>query len=175
MLRRKRIRGGPPGSGQPSISGSAGAATGSGASTTAGARLQTCISPARPEAAWSGSSSRRKTRRMLRSPRGISPSPAKPFTSGSRVLKKTSCGDLRNAPRTPHRKRTWRYTPLQYEKVAAFRRQHLRYGKMKLALYRREYPHETISAWQVQCNIQASGVYYEPAKFVRTNRKRARA
>lgn len=81
---------------------------------------------------------------------------------------------LEERSRTPRRRRIRTYSALRYEKVVSLRRDHLRYGKMKLLeLYRAKYPDETISAWQIQCIIQASGLYYEPAKVARTNRKRA--
>lgn len=84
---------------------------------------------------------------------------------------------LEDESRTPRRRRIRQYTALQYQKVVSLRKEYLRYGKMKLlALYRRRYPDETtISAWKVQCIIQASGLYYSPLKQARTNRKRSRA
>jgi hypothetical protein len=45
-----------------------------------------------------------------------------------------------------------------------------------LAIYRQRYPEETtISAWKVQCIIEASGLYYSPLKQARINRKRSRS
>ena len=83
---------------------------------------------------------------------------------------------LEDRSRAPRRRRTREYTPLQYERIVHLRRQHLRYGKMKLLeLYRRRHAEDHgISAWKVQCVIHASGLYYEPAKQARMNRKRAR-
>jgi transposase InsO family protein len=43
-----------------------------------------------------------------------------------------------------------------------------------LELYRRKHPgDQSISAWKIQCIIKASGLYYEPAKQARINRKRS--
>ncbi len=82
---------------------------------------------------------------------------------------------LEERSRSPHRRRTRRYTAQQYQNVLELRRAHLRYGKMKLLeLYRRRYPGEALSAWQIQCIIQASGLYYEPKRQASINRKRAR-
>jgi transposase len=83
---------------------------------------------------------------------------------------------LEDESRTPRRRRSREYTPRQYEHVLSLRRQNLRYGKMKLlALYRRQHPQDrSISAWKIQCIIQASGLYYEPTRQARMNRKRAR-
>jgi len=67
---------------------------------------------------------------------------------------------LEDESRRPKRRRLRQYSALQYEKVVSLRKQHLRYGKMKLlAIYRRRYPDEiTISAWKIQCIIKASGL-----------------
>ena len=83
---------------------------------------------------------------------------------------------LEEKSRTPKRRRTRAYTPFQYERIVSLRREHIRYGKMKLlALYRLQHPVDrTLSAWKVQCIIEASGLYYEPQKVARMNRKRAR-
>jgi putative transposase len=82
---------------------------------------------------------------------------------------------LEDESRTPRRRRTRQYTPRQYERVVLLRRSHLRYGKMKLLeLYRRRHAEDhSISAWKIQCIIQASGLYYEPTKQARINRKRS--
>lgn len=83
---------------------------------------------------------------------------------------------LEDRSRRPLRRRTRAYTAQQYQHILELRRTHLRYGKMKLlALYHRVNPGDhTISAWKVQCIIEASGLYYEPQKVARINRKRAR-
>lgn len=82
---------------------------------------------------------------------------------------------LEDNSRAPHRARRREYTSRQYEKVVALRREHLRYGKMKLLeLYRRKYPGEQdISSWKIQCIIKASGLYYNPFKQAKINRKRS--
>lgn len=83
---------------------------------------------------------------------------------------------LEDRSRTPHHRRTRQYTAQQYQHVLELRREHIRYGKMKLlALYHRVNPGDlSISAWKVQCIIEASGLYYEPTKQARINRKRVR-
>ena len=82
---------------------------------------------------------------------------------------------LEDESRTPRHRRRRQYTARQYERVVVLRRQHLRYGKMKLLeLYRRRHAKDhSISAWKTQCIIKASGLYYEPAKQARINRKRS--
>jgi transposase InsO family protein len=84
---------------------------------------------------------------------------------------------LEDESRAPVRRRQRQYTALHYERIVQLRRQHIRYGKMKLlALYRDRYPQDwQISAWKIQCIIKACGIYYEPVKQARINRKRARS
>lgn len=82
---------------------------------------------------------------------------------------------LEDESRAPRRRRSREYTARQYDNVITLRRQYMRYGKMKLLeLYRRQHPGERgISAWKIQCIIQASGLYYHPLKQARINRKRS--
>jgi transposase len=84
---------------------------------------------------------------------------------------------LQDESRAPVRVRRRQYTARQYDNVVSLRRQHLRYGKMKLLeLYRRQHQSDvTISAWKIQCIIKASGLYYHPAKQTKINRKRSRS
>jgi transposase InsO family protein len=82
---------------------------------------------------------------------------------------------LEDQSRAPVHVRRRQYTARQYDNVVSIRRQHMRYGKMKLLeLYRRQHSNDaSISAWKVQCIIKASGLYYEPLKQARINRKRS--
>ncbi|MGH9429690.1 MAG: helix-turn-helix domain-containing protein, partial [Terriglobia bacterium] len=82
---------------------------------------------------------------------------------------------LEEESRIPTKRRTRQYTARQYEQIILLRRQYPRYGKMKLLeLYRRRHPGgQTISAWKIQCIIKAAGIYYEPTKQARINRKRS--
>lgn len=82
---------------------------------------------------------------------------------------------LEDKSKVPHRRRTRQYTARQYEQVVSLRREYIRYGKMKiLEIYRRRHPAaESISAWKIQCIIKASGLYAEPVKQARINRRRS--
>ncbi len=82
---------------------------------------------------------------------------------------------LEDKSRRPRRRRSREYTARQYERIVSLRQANIRYGKMKLlALYRRAHANDlSISAWKVQCIIEASGIYYHPKKQARTNRKRS--
>jgi len=82
---------------------------------------------------------------------------------------------LEEARRAPKHTRRKTYTPLQYDRIVRLRKEHIRWGKIKLfILYQELYPDDhTISSWKVQCMIEASGIYYNPKKQGRINRKRA--
>lgn len=84
---------------------------------------------------------------------------------------------LEDLPKVPRHRRQKEYTPLQYARVVAIRREFLRYGKLKiLDRYQSRYPNDpSLTLWHVQCIIQASGLYYHPAKHARTQAKRRRA
>jgi hypothetical protein len=58
---------------------------------------------------------------------------------------------LEDESRTLRRRRTRAYTARQYERVVRLRRQHLRYGKMKLLeRYRRQHAEDhRISTWKI--------------------------
>jgi putative transposase len=100
----------------------------------------------------------------------------KTFYKWSNRFEKDFLRGLEEESRTPHRRRNREYTPRQYGRIVLLRQEHLRYGKMKLlALYRRQHPEDhTLTAWKVQCIIERSGLYYEPAKQAGMNRKRVR-
>ncbi len=84
---------------------------------------------------------------------------------------------LEDVPKAPRQKRQKTYTPIQYERVVGIRKEFIRYGKLKiLDRYHQRYPSDTtISAWNIQCIIQLSGIYYHPVKHARTQAKRRRA
>lgn len=84
---------------------------------------------------------------------------------------------LEDRSRAPRRTRQKEYTPLQYERVVVLRKDHIRYGKLKLLwLYKEQYPEDAeISSWKIQCIIEKSGIYYNPKKQGRINKKRCRS
>lgn len=86
--------------------------------------------------------------------------------SNLRTLAERSCA--------PINRRTRQYTPLQYARVIKLRREHIRWGKLKLLkIYQNEFPQDkTISNWKIQCIIQSSGLYYHLVKQAGINRKR---
>lgn len=82
---------------------------------------------------------------------------------------------LEERSRAPRKFRCREYSSGQYENIVSLRRRHIRYGKMKLLeLYRKTHPHDRhMSSWKIQCIIKASGLYYQPLKQARINRKRS--
>jgi transposase InsO family protein len=81
---------------------------------------------------------------------------------------------LEDISRAPKNTRKKEYTPDQFVRVVALRKQYIRYGKLKLLkLYENLYPEDTaISSWKIQCIIEKSKIYYHPQKQARINRKR---
>lgn len=75
----------------------------------------------------------------------------------------------------PTKRRHLEVTPEQEARILGMRREHLRYGKMKIAyLYLAQYG-EHISAWKVQKVIEKHGLYYRPARNARIQSKRRMA
>jgi transposase InsO family protein len=84
---------------------------------------------------------------------------------------------LEERSRAPRKRRAKEYAALQYTRVVALRRAHIRYGKTKLlTIYQLLYPDDTaISLWKVQSIIERAGIYYNPQKQARINSKRSRS
>jgi Helix-turn-helix domain len=87
----------------------------------------------------------------------------KTFYTWSARFEKDFLRGLEDRSRTPHRTRSRTYTPRQYENVLFLRRQHLRYGKMKLrygsALYPRPksvHPHGHRPAYESRLRAHVS-------------------
>ena len=81
---------------------------------------------------------------------------------------------LEECSRAPIKRRTREYTTLQYVRVVKLRREHIRWGKMKLLkIYQADFPKDkAITSWKIQCIIEKTGLYYHPIKQAKINRKR---
>jgi len=81
---------------------------------------------------------------------------------------------LEDHSRAPLKRREREYTYQQYTQVIKLRKEHIRYGKIKLLqLYHNIYPMDTtLTSWKIQCIIKRSGIYYHPQKQAKINRKR---
>lgn len=83
---------------------------------------------------------------------------------------------LEDKSTSPIDKRKKEYTPLQYERIAKLRKEHIRYGKVKLMhIYNNTHPDDKITDWKVQCIIEVSGLYYNAKKAQRIAKKRNKA
>ena len=60
-------------------------------------------------------------------------------------------------------------------RIVQLRKQHIRYGKEKIALRYQEIHRETISAWKVQKTIEKYRLYYHPLRTEKIRKKRARS
>jgi len=100
--------------------------------------------------------------------------PPKTFYKWFNRFNESSLFTLEDRSKTPKNVRQKEFSPIQYVRVVALRKKHIRYSKFKLLkLYQEYYPSDqTISAWKIQCIIQKSGIYYKPKKQQRINRKR---
>jgi len=82
---------------------------------------------------------------------------------------------LEDQSRTPIRKRQREITQEQEMRIVELRKEHLKYGKLKIArLYLEEYGEE-ISSWKVQKVIELYKLYHHPKKTAKTTRKRLSA
>lgn len=79
---------------------------------------------------------------------------------------------LEDQSRAPHHKRTRLITTEQEMNIVALRKEHLCWGKLKLAVrYYKEY-HEKISSWKIQCTIIKYHLYPKPQKNAKLQKKR---
>jgi len=102
---------------------------------------------------------------------GIAP---KTFYQWHNRFNESNLRTLEERSRAPVKRRVHEYTPLQYVRVVKLRREHIRWGKMKLlCLYRTEFPGDAnLTSWKIQCIVEQCGLYYHPVKQARINRKR---
>ena len=79
---------------------------------------------------------------------------------------------LEEKSRRPKRTRQWEVSRTEEFRILRLRKQHIRYGKMKLAvLYQAAYG-SPISSWKIQRVIERRGLYYHPAKTEKLREKR---
>jgi transposase InsO family protein len=79
---------------------------------------------------------------------------------------------LEDKSKAPKRVRQREATPLEEQRIIKLRKEHIRYGKMKLAeIYKTNYQ-EKISSWKVQKVIEVYKLYYNPVKTAKIARKR---
>jgi transposase InsO family protein len=103
---------------------------------------------------------------------GISP---KTFWKWKKRFNERDFSTLEERSRAPLRTRVRTITQQEEVRIVDLRREHLRWGKEKIALSYRERWREPMSAWKVQKVIEKYRLYYHPAKNARTQAKRRRA
>ena len=82
---------------------------------------------------------------------------------------------LQDKSKAPKKTREREITSLQKQRVIDLRKEHLRYGKEKLAeIYQRQYQ-EKISSWKIQKVIEEKQLYFNPVKTAKIKRKRQRS
>ena len=82
---------------------------------------------------------------------------------------------LEDKSKAPKRVRQREITSIQEQRIIKLRKDHIRYGKEKLAvIYKTEFK-EKISAWKVQKVIETFKLYYNPKKAHKMKLKRQRA
>src|SRR3989338_6357708 len=82
---------------------------------------------------------------------------------------------LEDRSRAPRKTRQKDITSLEEERIVALRKEHLRWGKMKIQrLYLNLYG-EKISSWKIQSTIQKHRLYYHPLNNEKLQAKRKRS
>jgi transposase InsO family protein len=82
---------------------------------------------------------------------------------------------LEDKSKAPKRVRQREITSLQEQRIIKIRKQHIRWGKEKLAIVYKEEFKEKISAWKIQKVIESWKLYYHPEKARKNRQKRRRA
>ena len=81
---------------------------------------------------------------------------------------------LEDRSRSPKRTRRKEVTLLEEERIIKLRKDHIRWGKLKIErLYQNIYQ-EKVSSWKIQYTIQKHNLYYHPLKNVKLRQKRKR-
>ena len=103
---------------------------------------------------------------------GISP---KTFYKWLKRFDEKNLRALEDQSRAPRKTRQKELTPLEEERIIILRKDHLRWGKMKIQrLYLNLYG-EKISSWKIQYTIQKHRLYYRPLKNEQLQAKRQRS
>lgn len=82
---------------------------------------------------------------------------------------------LEDKSKAPKKTRQREITPLQEQRIIKIRKQHIRWGKEKLAVVYEEEFQEKISSWKIQKVIENWQLYYHPEKALKNRLKRGKA
>lgn len=99
----------------------------------------------------------------------------KTFHKWSKLYDHNHIASLESRSRTPKRKRQRQISAQQELRIVQLRKDHIRWGKQKLAvIYRQQYG-EYISSWKIQKVIEKRKLYYHPIKAAWIAQKRKMA
>ena len=82
---------------------------------------------------------------------------------------------LEDLPKAPKKTRQKEITSLEEDRVIKLRKEHIRWGKMKIQRLYLNTHGEKISSWKIQYTIQKYKLYYHPLKNERLQQKRKRS
>lgn len=82
---------------------------------------------------------------------------------------------LQDKSKAPKKTRQREITPTQEQRIIKIRKEHIRWGKEKLAVIYKEEFGEKISAWKIQKVIEGWKLYYHPQKALKIRLKKKRA
>ena len=82
---------------------------------------------------------------------------------------------LEDKSKAPKHVRQREITNIQLERIIKLRKEHIRWGKEKLAVRYQEIYQEKISAWKIQKVIESFKLYYNPSKAHKNRSKRKQA
>jgi len=82
---------------------------------------------------------------------------------------------LEDQDKAPKQVRQWEVSSTQEQRIIGLKKQHIRWGKEKIAIIYQQTFNEQISSWKVQRVIEKHKLYYHPVKTAKIKRKRQRA
>ena len=98
----------------------------------------------------------------------------KTFYKWQKIFDGQNLQTLESRSTAPRNKRQKTITSLEEERVVLIRRQHLRWGKLKLARHYYNLYGQTISSWKIQYTIKRYQLYYHPQNNQKLQAKRKR-
>lgn len=103
---------------------------------------------------------------------GIAP---KTFYKWKKIFDGKNLRLLESRLSTPLQRRKRAITQLEESRIVALRKQHIRWGKMKLARLYKNIHGEQVSSWRIQYTVKKYKLYYHPARNEKLQKKRKRS
>ena len=99
----------------------------------------------------------------------------KTFYKWFNIFDESNLRTLEDKSKEPKRKRRKQVTMIEEQRIIKLRKEHIRWGKMKIArLYSAIYE-EKISSWKIQYTIKKHKLYFNPIKNIKLQQKRKRS